>query len=133
MPTSPARRVFVALVAALPLLPLLALSAPPSGSKLRFAITLPAALPGGPLDGRLLLLLSTDDRKEPRFQISDTDVPRSQQVFGVDLEGLRPGQEAVIDASVLGYPLESLGDVPAGTYNVQALLHRYETFRRADG
>jgi len=130
MPTSPARRVFVALVAALPLL---ALSAPPSGSKLRFAITLPAALPGGPLDGRLLLLVSTDDRKEPRFQISDTDVPRSQQVFGIDVEALRPGQEAVIDASVLGYPLESLDDVPPGTYNVQALLHRYETFRRADG
>ncbi len=130
MPTSPARRVFVALVAALPLL---ALSAPPSGSTLRFAITLPAALPGGPLDGRLLLLVSTDDRKEPRFQISDTDVPRSQQVFGIDVEALRPGQEAVIDASVLGYPLESLDDVPPGTYNVQALLHRYETFRRADG
>src|SRR6266498_4165231 len=123
MPTSPARRAFVALVAALPLL---AAFGPSSGSKLRFAITLPSALPGEPLDGRLLLLLSTDDRKEPRFQISDTDVPRSQQVFGVDLEGLRPGQEAVIDASVLGYPLESLGDV-------QALLHRYETFRRADG
>src|SRR6266540_4389071 len=130
MPTSPARRAFVAMVAALPLL---AAFGPSSGSKLRFAITLPSALPGEPLDGRLLLLLSTDDRKEPRFQISDTDVPRSQQVFGVDLEGLRPGQEAVIDASVLGYPLESLGDVPAGTYNVQALLHRYETFRRADG
>ncbi len=130
MPTSPARRAFVALVAALPLL---AAFGPSSGSKLRFAITLPSALPGEPLDGRLLLLLSTDDRKEPRFQISDTDVPRSQQVFGVDLEGLRPGQEAVIDASVLGYPLESLGDVPAGTYDVQALLHRYETFRRADG
>jgi hypothetical protein len=46
---------------------------------------------------------------------------------------LGPGQEAVFDASVLGYPLESLGDVPAGTYTVQALLHKYETFRLADG
>ncbi len=130
MPTSPARRAFVALVAALPLF---AAFAPSSGSKARFAITLPATFAGEPLDGRLLLLVSTDDRKEPRFQISDTDVPKSQQVFGIDVEALRPGQEAVIDASVLGYPLESLGDVPAGTYNVQALLHRYETFRRADG
>jgi hypothetical protein len=114
-------------------LPLFAAFAPSSGSKVRFAITLPATFAGEPLDGRLLLLVSTDDRKEPRFQISDTDVPRSQQVFGIDVEALRPGQEAVIDASVLGYPLESLGDVPAGTYDVQALLHRYETFRRADG
>jgi hypothetical protein len=130
MPTNHARRAFVALVAALPLF---AAFAPSSGSKVRFAITLPATFAGEPLDGRLLLLVSTDDRKEPRFQISDTDVPKSQQVFGIDVEALRPGQEAVIDASVLGYPLESLGDVPAGTYNVQALLHRYETFRRADG
>src|SRR5207247_1052242 len=130
MPTSPARRAFVALVVALPLF---AAFAPSSGSKARFAITLPATFAGEPLDGRLLLLLSTDDRKEPRFQISDTDVPKSQQVFGIDVEAFRPGQEAVIDASVLGYPLESLDDVPAGTYNVQALLHLYETFRRADG
>src|SRR5206468_6412136 len=130
MPTSPARRAFVALVAALPLF---AAFAPSSGSRVRFAITLPATFAGEPLDGRLLLLVSTDDRKEPRFQISDTDVSKSQQVFGIDVEALRPGQEAVIDERVLGYPLETLGDVPAGTYNVQALLHRYEIFRRADG
>jgi hypothetical protein len=34
---------------------------------------------------------------------------------------------------VLGYPIESLSDVPPGAYHVQALLHRYETFNRADG
>ena len=34
---------------------------------------------------------------------------------------------------MLGYPLESLRELPTGTYTVQALLHRYETFRRADG
>ena len=131
MPTNHApQRALVAVVA---VLPLLAASASPPGPKLRFAITVPSALAGEPLDGRLLLLLSTDDGKEPRLQISDTDVPRSQQVFGIDVEGLRPGQEAVIDASVLGYPTESLDGVPAGTYTVQALLHRYETFRRADG
>ncbi|MEZ5288863.1 MAG: hypothetical protein R2712_29495 [Vicinamibacterales bacterium] len=26
-----------------------------------------------------------------------------------------------------------MADIPAGTYVVQALLHKYETFRRADG
>ena len=34
---------------------------------------------------------------------------------------------------MLGYPRDSIGDVPPGTYTVQALLHRYETFHRADG
>jgi hypothetical protein len=99
---------------------------------LRIAVRFPATLKDKALDGRLLLLVSTDDRTEPRFQISDTSL-ETQQVFGVDVEGARPGAEAVFDASVLGYPLESLAEVPAGEYTVQALLHRYETFRRADG
>lgn len=119
-------------------LALLALATPPpslaaEGARLRFAVRFPASLEDGPLDGRLLLLLSTDPSAEPRFQLSETNVAGSQQVFGIDVEGWRPGQEAVFDATVLGYPAEGLGDVRAGTYRVQALLHRYETFHRADG
>ena len=33
----------------------------------------------------------------------------------------------------IGFPVERLSEIPAGTYTVQALLHRYETFRRSDG
>jgi hypothetical protein len=33
----------------------------------------------------------------------------------------------------MGFPLDSINDIPAGTYTVQALLHRYETFKRGDG
>jgi hypothetical protein len=115
---------------------LLAASRTTSGAepaRLRFAVSYPEALAKGPLDGRLLLLLSTDASAEPRFQISDTDVAKSQQVFGVDVLGWKPGEAKVFDASVLGYPAEALGDVKAGGYRVQALLHRYETFHRADG
>ena len=43
-----------------------------------------------PLDGRLLLLLSTDPCDEPRKQIDDT--PRSQMVFGLTVDGWQPGQ-----------------------------------------
>jgi hypothetical protein len=99
----------------------------------RFAVTYPARLAGAaPFDGRVLLLVSADDGKEPRLLISDTSLD-SQQVFGVDALGWKPGEEAVIDASVVGYPAESLGDVKPGTYSVQALLHKYETFKRGDG
>jgi hypothetical protein len=115
---------------------LLAASRTTSGAepaRLRIAVTYPEALAKGPLDGRLLLLLSTDASAEPRFQISDTDVAKSQQVFGIDVLGWKPGEAKVFDASVLGYPAEALGDVKAGGYRVQALLHRYETFHRADG
>jgi hypothetical protein len=99
----------------------------------RVVVTLAPSLAGEAVDGRVLLLLSTNRDAEPRFQISDTHVTRSQQVFGVEVEGLKPGVDVTFDASVLGYPVESLSDVAAGTYVVQALLHRYETFRRADG
>jgi hypothetical protein len=105
-------------------------TASPAGP--RFVVTCPARHGGGPFDGRVLLLVSADDSKEPRFLISDTSLD-SQQVFGVDVNGWKPGQEAVVDGSVLGYPAEKLADVKPGTYSVQALLHKYETFRRADG
>jgi len=85
-----------------------------------------------PPDGRLLLLLSTDKSAEPRSQVSDTSL-NSQQVFGIDVNGWKAGQEQVFPDDVLGYPLERLSEVPAGTYQVQALLHRYETFHRGDG
>ncbi len=84
-----------------------------------------------PIDGRLLLLISTETTGEPRFQIDAG--PKTQQVFGIDVDGWRSGETKTIDADVLGYPRASLRDVPPGEYRVQALLHRYETFRRADG
>jgi hypothetical protein len=98
---------------------------------LRVEVVVPGPAGSQPLDGRMLLMLSTDASGEPRFQINDG--VKTQQVFGVDVEGLLPGKAAVFDAAVLGYPVASLEQVPPGTYTVQALLHRYETFRRADG
>jgi hypothetical protein len=84
-----------------------------------------------PLNGRLLLLLSVDPSKEPRFQIEEGT--KSQQVFGIDAKAWQGSATQVFDSKVLGYPRLSLVDVPAGTYRVQALLHKYETFRRKDG
>ena len=107
------------------------LSAPAKTATVRFAVRYEAATEKGPLDGRLLVMLSKDPEKEPRLQIRG-DI-RSQQVFGMDVEGWKPGQPSVLPDDALGFPIESLAEVPAGTYRVQALLHRYETFRRADG
>ncbi len=102
-----------------------------AGCPSRFAVSYPQELSQGPLDGRLLLMISDQEGAEPRFQINDG--ADTQLVFGVDVEDWMPGQEAVVDASVFGYPRESLCRVPAGNYRVQALLHLYETFRRSDG
>ena len=57
----------------------------------------------------------------------------SQQVFGVDVDALSPGAPAIIDATTLGYPAESLNDIPAGDYWVQAVLNIYETFHLGNG
>jgi hypothetical protein len=84
-----------------------------------------------PLDGRVLLLLSTNNAEEPRFQI--TGDPDTQLIFGIDVDGLKPGDHALIDRSALGYPIKGLADVPAGWYWVQALLHKYETFHLKNG
>ncbi len=98
---------------------------------LQFAISFPDASNKEPLDGRMLLLISADNSREPRFQISE-DLT-TQQVFGIDVEGLKPGQEAIVGANAFGYPVRNLAQVPGGDYTVQALLHRYETFKRSDG
>ncbi len=57
----------------------------------------------------------------------------TRPIFGVDVDGLKPGEAVAIDDRIVGWPLKSLRDVPAGDYFVQALLNRYETFHRADG
>ena len=97
----------------------------------RFSVSFPQERSAKPLDGRMLLLLSTDPSAEPRMQINDT--VRTQMVFGIDVDGLAPGQTFVVDDSSFGFPVRYLHDVPPGDYYVQALLHRYETFHRADG
>ncbi|MDW7759872.1 MAG: alpha/beta hydrolase-fold protein [Acidobacteriota bacterium] len=83
------------------------------------------------LDGRILVMVSSDGGREPRFQIGTSS--DTQLIFGIDVEALKPGEEAVIDSAAFGYPLRSIADIPPGDYWVQALLNRYETFRRADG
>jgi hypothetical protein len=96
-----------------------------------FSVTFPAEKSAQPLDGRLLLLLSTDPSQEPRMQIDDST--RSQIVFGLTMDHWQPGQPALVDATAWGYPIPSLKDVPPGEYIVQALLNKYETFHRSDG
>jgi hypothetical protein len=102
-----------------------------SKAKLRFSLSFPAELSKESFDGRMLLMISANDEAEPRFQINDG--ADTQLIFGIDVEGLKPGELAMIDSKVFGYPLKSIAKIPAGEYWVQGLLHKYETFHRADG
>ncbi len=97
----------------------------------RFEISFPKEASATPLDGHVMLLISTSEKPEPRFQLSFT--ASTQQAFGADVDGLAPGTVAVVDASTLGYPRDSLKDIPAGDYYVQGLINIYETFHLANG
>jgi len=100
---------------------------------LRFAISFPALRSAKPLDGRVLLFISDDSRTEPRTQSDQYRANSTRPIFGVDVDGLRPNQDVIIDEAVFGWPVRSLKDIPAGDYWVQALINRYETFHRSDG
>jgi hypothetical protein len=105
-----------------------------SGSQggLRFEISFPQERTAEAQDGRIILVLAANDAQEPRFQFEIYD-PGTQPGFGVDVEGLRPGEAAVVDGSTFGFPVRSVNDLPPGDYYVQAVLNRYETFHRSDG
>ena len=97
----------------------------------RFAVSFTNEQSATPLDGRLLLILSTDPSAEPRLQISNS--VRTQMIFGLDVDAVKPGQFVTLDDAAFGYPVRYLHDVPAGDYFVQVVLNEYETFHRADG
>ncbi|MCH8232958.1 MAG: hypothetical protein IIB82_09995 [Bacteroidetes bacterium] len=96
-----------------------------------FEISFSEALSSGSFDGRLLLLISTNDENEPRFQISDGTT--TQQVYGVDVAGMKPGEPVRMDKQAFGYPVRSLSELEPGEYYVQAFLHKYDTYTLANG
>jgi hypothetical protein len=102
-----------------------------TGSKM-LAQRIELSVPGtAPLHGRLILVISKNDRTEPRMELSENY--QSAQGFGVDLEGVAPGKPIVIDAKTFGYPLHSLTELPPGDYNVQAVFNVYEQFHLETG
>ena len=97
-----------------------------SGAGLQFIFDYPGQDEQGIVEGRVLLLLSQNNEKEPRFQISDNST--TGFVFGVDAMGNQALDGVTIDNDIFGYPVSSLNDIPAGEYWVQGLIHKYETF-----
>jgi len=92
-------------------------------------VSFPAESHARPITGRVFVMISETAEEEPRLQIGRTGIP----FFGVDVEGLMPGEAVIIDQDDLGFPLESLRDLPASEYYVQAMINLYSEFRRADG
>jgi S-formylglutathione hydrolase FrmB len=104
---------------------------PQDTSKIRFEISFPASVHSEDITGRVYVLISRDNRREPRLQAGGWS--NSQPFFGKDIEKLKPGESVIIDETVLGFPLQSLAEIPAGDYFVQGLVNIYTEFKRADG
>lgn len=112
-------------------LPLFGTTPPPASSPLVFEITFPKELSTTAVDGHILLIISKDDKEEPRFGV--VEGVESQQAFGVDVDGWQPGAPARVDGTTLGYPLVSLNELESGDYYVQAVLNVYETYHLGNG
>jgi hypothetical protein len=97
----------------------------------RFEISFTPTAHSGPITGRVFVALSRTQMPAPIQQIGSWN--GRTPFFGVDVDQLAPGRAAVIDGSTPGYPANSLKDVPAGDYYVQALMNVYTRFPRADG
>jgi hypothetical protein len=95
---------------------------------IRIEVSYPATAHAGPITGRVLVMLSRNATPEPRLAVA----PGGPTIAGVDVDALKPGDMAVVDAKALGYP-RGLGELPPGEYSVQALLNVYTQFKRADG
>jgi hypothetical protein len=95
----------------------------------RFEISVPPAVHTAPLTGRVYVMISHNNDREPRLQVGRLGAP----FFGRDVENLPAGASAIIDATDLGSPVVSLSAIPPGEYWVQGFVNVYSEFKRADG
>ena len=110
---------------------LLVLLSSPLSAAPQFQVSFSAGTKATPVDGRLILVVSREMDGEPRHQVGWGI--RTQQIFGLAVDGWRPGEVVRVDEKAAGNPLKSLLELKPGTYNVQAVLNVYETVHRADG
>ena len=103
----------------------------------RFEVSFPAELAQGPITGRVYVVIGNEPEiaaiRQRSLGHQPVSTARGVPFFAADVEGLGPDEPAAIDGSTLGYPVASLGEIPAGDYYVQALLVPYTEFHRADG
>ena len=88
---------------------------------LRFEVTIARQLISSPQSGRLFVVMSPKNQREPRLTIGETSLDASP-VFGRDINNFDQGIVGTVDQSCGAFPIESLARLPAGDYFVQALF-----------
>lgn len=112
-------------------LALIALTSVAPAAAQQVLVTLDPSIATGPMTGRLFVIFGRVNDREPRFQAGSYG--GSVPFYGMDVDGLKPGAAATVDARVLGFPFDDMAHMPAGDYYAQALLNVYTQFHRADG
>jgi len=100
----------------------------------RFTVSFPKEMSAAPLDGRIILMVSRDTVTEPRLIVSPDEPLRSPFIYGIGVDGLKPGQSVTFAAGnrkMYGWPSMDFSKLPAADYMVQAVFNRYEVFQRA--
>ena len=102
----------------------------PSGRALvKFEIRVPPSVRSEPLTGRVYVIITRDDKLDPRAQVGRVGTP----LFGHDVERLAPGAPAIVSGMDLGTPVFDMADIPPGDYWVEPFVNVYSEFKRADG
>jgi len=100
-----------------------------TGSKLKFNVSFAENAHNENITGRVYVIISKSNDRNLFLQTGFTGVP----IWGKNVIDLEPGEYAIINDTVFGYPLENIRDIPKGDYYVQAFVNKYTEFKRSDG
>lgn len=93
----------------------------PAQSGLRFEVSIAPALSEPAKDGRLFVVLSTSNTREPRLSVGRTGID-APPVFARDVTAFGAPDAITIGREAIAFPIESLAAVKPGEYFAQALF-----------
>ncbi len=103
-----------------------------SPSKLRFDVSFIPQVHDAPITGRAFVMVTRSIDKQCRSRGCRSAGPACRS-SAATWSSSQPEKIVSIDGSDLGTPLDSINDIPAGDYYVQAVVVVYSEFHRADG
>ncbi len=92
-----------------------------ANSSLRFEVSIAKGLLEKGQNGRLFVIVSQRAQGELRLTIGNTGVD-SPPMFARDVHNFSSSSTGVIDDSAAAFPIDSLSELPAGAYFIQALF-----------
>jgi len=122
------RRIAFSLLLATIAAPVLDLAADQNAQPV-FLVSFAASARSEPVTGRMYVAISRVNDRPPIRQASPTGTP----LFAVPVDQAAPGTEVRFSPQTPGYPVATLGALPAGDYWVQPFVNVYTRVPRADG